>query len=116
MRAFASEVVYVSCCIFTNKISVQLCMRPLISLKLNRVRAPVQTQPDRPSDVRSLRNEVLRRLRSKASAARNFKLNGLGTRDIPIYGFPVKDIPRLERGSGFIGIDRVLNPTIMRNS
>jgi hypothetical protein len=46
---------------------------------------------------------------------RSDALCGLGVRDIPIYGFPVKDIPRLERGVGYRPINRILSPKAIRN-
>lgn len=42
-------------------------------------------------------------------------LDGLGVRDIPMYAFPVRDIPRLEKGGGYRPVNQILSPPAIRN-
>ena len=43
------------------------------------------------------------------------KLHDLGVRDIPIFSHPIYDIPRLNRQTGFVYLNKVLYPNILQN-
>jgi hypothetical protein len=42
------------------------------------------------------------------------KMYKLGVRDIPIYAYPVKDIPRLNRTEGYVPIEKITVPIVLR--
>lgn len=60
--------------------------------------------------------EIHLRSRTRAASFKRQKMNGLGVRDIPIFNYPVRDTPRLERNHGFVGFNRVITPTILGDS
>jgi hypothetical protein len=56
-------------------------------------------------------NLVLRKMRSRNQA----KLNGLGVREIPIFQYPLREIPRLDKDAGFRRINHIIYPASIRS-
>ena len=61
--------------------------------------------------ITEFENRPIEKIMRKSSDS----LDGLGVRDIPMYAFPVRDIPRLEKGGGYRPINRILSPPAIRN-
>ena len=51
----------------------------------------------------------------RVQVRKGIRLNGLGVRDIPIFQFPVRDVPRLDREKGYLRINDIISPSILRS-
>jgi hypothetical protein len=83
-------------------------MRALIREKLNRIRSGIVGKEGMPAPA-SHQASSPKRQRKLSRKASEF-----GTHDIPIFAFPVKEIPRLEKIKGFVGINRITMPSALR--
>ena len=81
-------------------------MRALIQDKLNRIRSAIVGKAGGPT-------HTCYRSSPKREPKLPYKASVFGTRDIPIFAFPVKEIPRLEKVKGFVGINRITLPSVL---